>query len=71
MNKKIFMLDDDEKMCRLVETYLTKSGFEVKTRSGPSWPLLSDQELAKFEPDLVILDVMMPWFSGDTVADIF
>ena len=68
MSKRIFALDDDERMCKLMELHLSKHGYEVKTQSSP---MLTDRDVLRFGPDLVILDVQMPWLTGDTMADIF
>ncbi len=66
MAKKIFVLDDDERICALVGKRLTEAGYEVKTQSKP---LISDNDLKKFGPDLIVLDVMMDWLTGDAIAD--
>jgi len=68
MAKKVFVIDDDEKILKLLELHLSKAGFKVRTQSEP---VISDKEIKKFGPDLIVLDVMMPWLSGDALADIF
>ena len=53
----ILLVDDDPNISRLVQLYLEKEGFEVKTADR------GDDALAMFRkmpPDLMLLDVMLP-----------
>ena len=57
----ILLVDDDPSICRLIELYLEKDGFEVKTAAR------GDDALALFRklpPDLILLDVMLPGIDG-------
>ena len=57
----ILLVDDDPSISRLVELYLEKEGFEVKTAAR------GDDALALFRrlpPDLILLDVMLPGMDG-------
>ena len=54
---KILIIDDDEKLNRLLTDYLTRMGFTVLTSTLPSAGL---EKLEEESPDLVILDVMLP-----------
>ena len=58
---KILIIDDDEKLNRLLTDYLSKMGFTVLTATLPSAGLEKQEEET---PDLVILDVMLPGKSG-------
>ena len=52
----ILLVDDDPNISRLVQLYLEKEGFEVKTADR------GDDALAMFRklpPDLMLLDVML------------
>lgn len=62
---KILIIDDDEKLNRLLTDYLTKMGFTVLTETLPSAGL---EKLAEETPDLVILDVMLPEMDGFEVC---
>ncbi|MDY4138225.1 MAG: response regulator transcription factor [Eubacteriales bacterium] len=57
----ILLVDDDPNISRLVQLYLEKEGFEVKTADR------GDDALSKFRklpPDLMLLDVMLPGMDG-------
>jgi DNA-binding response OmpR family regulator len=61
MAKKVLVLDDEEHITSLVKAYLEKEGFTVYLASNGKDGL----RLAKSEePDLVILDIMMPEMDG-------
>ena len=67
MSRKIFVLDDDERACQLAERVLTEAGYKVMTRTTP---LGSTTAVSAFQPDLVLLDIMMPALSGTHVVSI-
>jgi len=57
VNKSILLVDDDQEIRELLETYLTRAGFQVRaTADGASFR----QALNEAPSDLVILDVMLP-----------
>ena len=62
---KILIIDDDEKLNRLLTDYLSKMGFTVLTTTLPSLGL---EKLEEETPDLVILDVMLPEMDGFEVC---
>ena len=62
---KILIIDDDEKLNRLLTDYLSKMGFTVLTTTLPSAGL---EKLEEETPDLVILDVMLPEMDGFEVC---
>jgi DNA-binding response OmpR family regulator len=57
----ILVVDDDRFANTLVQFVLTKEGYEVDTADNPrgAW-----QMIEKREPDLLLLDVSMPYLSG-------
>jgi DNA-binding response OmpR family regulator len=59
--KTILVVDDEPRLVSLVETYLTQSGFRVQTASNGR-EALSVAE--RSNPDLIILDIMMPEMDG-------
>jgi len=63
--KKIFVVDDDPRICRLVGSFLGSEGYIVRA-AGSSAELqrLMDVEL----PDLVILDIMLPGEDGLSIT---
>ena len=65
--KKILIVDDEEAFTRIVKLNLEDTGnYEVKTENNPKEAL----EVAKwYDPDVTILDVIMPEMSGLEVAE--
>jgi len=61
----LLIVDDDARICRMLERYLTKEGFTVETAEDGNgmWAALEATQ-----PDLVILDVMLPGVDGLTLA---
>lgn len=61
MPKKILVVDDEERLCTLIQSYLSQEGFVVVTaRDGREAIYVARQE----KPDLIILDLMMPEMDG-------
>lgn len=60
-NSKILVVDDEEDVTDLVSYHLEAEGFVVKTINDPSQIIGVGRD---FEPDLFILDVMMPGIHG-------
>ena len=65
MNSRVLIIDDDEKLNQLLKDYLGKMGFEVLSAVLPEEGL---QLLEQENPDLVILDVMLPEMDGFEVC---
>ena len=65
MNSRLLIIDDDEKLNKLLTDYLGKMGFEVMSATLPSQGL---EKLERESPDLVILDVMLPEMDGFEVC---
>ena len=65
MSKKILIADDEPNIVTSLEYLMQKSGYEVKiARNGDEALAL----VASFQPDVVLLDVMMPRKSGYEVC---
>lgn len=59
--KKILLIDDDKGILDLISQYLSAEGFKIFTAGdGPSGLKASES----FQPDLIVLDIMMPGFDG-------
>jgi len=65
VNSRLLIIDDDEKLNKLLTDYLGKMGFEVLSATLPSQGL---EKLEREAPDLVILDVMLPEMDGFEVC---
>ena len=64
--RRVLVVDDEESITELVSMALRYEGFEVETASAGYAAL---EQLAKFRPDLVVLDVMLPDVDGFTIAE--
>ena len=68
MNKKVFIVDDEENIRELISLYLTKEGYLVETYGSGEACL---EAFKSNVPDLVLLDIMMPGIDGyDTLKEI-
>ena len=54
MATKILVIDDDTNICDLLEMYLVKEGYEVKTVNDGVEGITA---FRMYEPDLVLLDI--------------
>ena len=61
MAKKILAVDDEKHIVRLVQINLEKEGYEVATANTGREAL---EKVASFQPDLIVMDVMMPEMDG-------
>ena len=61
MAKKILAVDDERAIVRLVQVNLERHGYEVVTAFDGKEAL---EKVASELPDLIVLDVMMPYMDG-------
>ena len=61
----ILIVDDDASLRAALADYLTGAGYAVRTADGGE---AMDARLAEAEPDLVVLDVMMPGEDGLSIC---
>ena len=61
MNGKIFIIEDETSIIQLVQHNLEKDGFIVSSAINGNEGL---KDLKKFEPNLLLLDWMLPDLSG-------
>ncbi len=59
--QKILVIEDDEDEAKLIKIMLSQEGYEVA--SAPNGKI-GIEMAGSFEPDLIILDVMMPELDG-------
>ena len=64
--KRILVVDDEESVARAIQLYMEATErHEVRTVSDPRQAL---QTALRFQPDLAILDIVMPHMDGRDVA---
>ena len=58
---KILVVDDDHNICEMLRLYFENEGYEVKTANDGAEGVAA---FKTFEPDLVLLDIMLPELNG-------
>ena len=61
VKQKILIVDDDENIAEIISLYLTKECFETKLSPDGESAL---NDFKSFEPDLILLDIMLPGIDG-------
>lgn len=61
MEEKILIVDDDHNICELLRLYLEKEGYKTLVAYDGQQAIDSAKT---YEPDLVLLDIMLPKFDG-------
>lgn len=61
MQYKILIVDDDENICELLRLYLEKDGFDTIVANDGEQAV---EYAAKYSPDLILLDIMLPKLDG-------
>ncbi len=65
MPQKVLVVEDDGNIAQLLKMYLEKEGFLVKTAADGGAGVAAFRE---FQPDLVLLDIMLPVMTGWAVC---
>ena len=64
---KILVVDDEKKVLEVVEAYLKKDGYDTYTADSGTKAL---ERFRTVNPDLIILDLMLPDLSGEEICRI-
>ncbi|ASA57184.1 response regulator transcription factor [Vibrio gazogenes] len=64
-NKRILLVEDDTELAGLIADFLSRYGFDVITVNNGTDAV---KQVADLQPDLVILDVMLPGMNGMEVC---
>ena len=67
MARNILVVEDDNNISNLIKMYLDKEGFDVRIAADGGKAV---EEFKAQEPDLVLLDVMLPVLDGWGVCEI-
>jgi DNA-binding response OmpR family regulator len=62
---RVLVVEDDQTLAEVVETYLTREGFTVHLAADGATGL---EQALRLEPDLVVLDLMLPVLDGFEVC---
>jgi DNA-binding response OmpR family regulator len=62
---KVLIIDDEEKIVEVIKSYMEKEGFTAATAYNGKEAL---EQYKSFNPDLVILDLMLPDVSGEEIC---
>ena len=65
MGRNILVVEDDKNISDLIHMYLVKEGFDVRIAGDGGKAL---EEFQKKEPDLILLDIMLPVLDGWAVC---
>lgn len=65
MTKKVLIVDDEINIVISLEFLMNQAGYELQTAHNGQEAL---EQVATFEPDLILLDVMMPSINGFEVC---
>lgn len=65
LDTKILVIDDDPNICELLKVYFEKEGYEIKTVNDG---IDGINFFKMYEPDLVLLDIMLPKKDGYQVC---
>ncbi|MGR6778587.1 response regulator transcription factor [Moritella viscosa] len=63
--KHILIVEDDLEICRLLDMFLRTKGYQVSLSNSGTEGLA---DIARLQPDLVVLDIMMPGMNGIEVC---
>ena len=64
-SSKILIADDNVQNCELIDAYLADEGYELAVAYDGQQAM---KRVEEFQPDLVLLDIMMPKLSGYEVC---
>jgi len=63
---KILVIDDEAEITEIVETFLKDAGYQVMIENSS---VMGIERAKSFKPDLILLDIMMPFMDGYEVCD--
>lgn len=64
---RVLVIDDDHSLVELIRYLLTQVNLKVQTVTDPKQAL---EAISKEKPDLILMDVHMPWCSGIELAQV-
>lgn len=64
MEKKILIIDDDQELLKMLQTYFEMKGYRIRTARDGAQGL----KMAEEDPDIILLDINMPRIDGIEVC---
>lgn len=64
-NEKILLVDDDVELTSLIERFLILNGYQVEKEHNGEHAV---ERIASYQPDLIVLDLMLPNVDGLTIC---
>jgi two-component system, chemotaxis family, CheB/CheR fusion protein len=64
-HKRVLLVDDDVDSCRMLSVLLERIGYETRCAKDGETALI---EASVWHPDVVVLDLRLPWMDGVTVG---
>ena len=64
MKNKVLVVEDDEQIANVINLYLSKYNYDVMVASDG---LVVMDIVKTFQPEIILLDLMLPYKSGDEV----
>jgi len=65
ISAKVLVIDDEPEITDIIETFLESVGYEVKSENSS---VIGIERAKTFLPDLILLDIMMPFMDGYEVC---
>jgi DNA-binding response OmpR family regulator len=63
---RILVIDDEAEITEIIETFLKDAGYQVLVENSS---VMGIERAKSFKPDLILLDIMMPFMDGYEVCD--
>lgn len=63
---KILVIDDEAEITEIIETFLKDAGYQVLVENSS---VMGIERAKSFRPDLILLDIMMPFMDGYEVCE--
>lgn len=63
---KVLVIDDEPEITDIIETFLKDAGYDVKVENSS---VMGIEKARSFQPDLILLDIMMPLMDGYQVCN--